>query len=126
MKTYFLELNDMSPINALLKTLVLTTICTILIYTLFFLFSKILYRKSEFRRDNTLRLSLFWAFVAFMLLFTIYLFFLIRSVGIESFAWQQWRFYLIVAPYLIVFWGSIITFIILYSQSNKTLKPLNL
>lgn len=112
-------------VDIFIKSLLFITISVVLIYSLFFLLTKILYRKINLHRDNAIRLSLLWAFVAFFFIINIYFFFLVRHNGVESFLWQKPTFYLLLFPFMMIYLGTIIVFVILYNQSNKKLKPLN-
>ncbi len=107
------------------KTLILLILCGLIIYLLFFATSKIMYKKSDLKRDQTLRLSFLWSLVLFLFIFSIYCFFWIRFNGVESFNWFNWQFYIAISPQIIVYSCIILFFIYTLKKSKSRLKPLN-
>lgn len=73
-------------------------------------------------RDHLLKANLFRSLIVTQFLFCIYLFFLIRAVGLERFEFGSWPFYLAILPQLAVFVGIIIVYYSMYQLFVNKLK----
>jgi hypothetical protein len=113
--------------HTMFKLLCLMAISGLLIYLLFLVFSKILYKKSRHRREITLRLTFLWTIFALLLVFDIYLFVLFFYTEGDFLRSGSWMFILGILPQVILLTAVIILFIIKIQQfknivNNNTLS----
>jgi hypothetical protein len=98
--------------QALIKLLLFIAISGMLVYLLFFIFSKLLYRKSKQRREISLRLTFLWSLFVFFIVFNIYIFFIFYRIGIDNLNFASGRFYLGVISQISIYLVLIILFFI--------------
>ena len=85
---------------------------SILLYLIYFLLAKIMFRKSVNPREVNLRLVFLWAIMTYFLLFNVYLYFLFYRNGTGSFQWTNISFYLGILAQLIIYMGVLAYFFI--------------
>ena len=95
-----------------IKLIFLLFLCGLIIYVLFFILSKILLRKSNYRKELALRIAFLWALLIFFMLFNVYLFVLFYMNGINKLNFINTKFYLGLLPQMLIYL-SIITFFLL-------------
>ena len=83
-----------NPAFQLLKVIVLLLSAALLIYILYSIFSKILYRKKNLHSDFRLPITMLWTLVIFMLIFCIYFALIIYFYGFNNINWSDYRLYL--------------------------------
>ena len=93
MENFFFNINYTSFENTLSRFGVFLLISGVITYIIYFLFTKMLFKKSDYRKEIKIRLSFLWALLAYLVLFNIYLFFLIYIIGIDNFHWTEAKFY---------------------------------
>jgi hypothetical protein len=108
--------------QTLINLLIFIAITGLLLYILFFILSKIMYRKSLHRREITLRLTFLWSLIAFLIVLNFYLFFLYYHLGIENMLFTSWKFYIGILSQIIIYSTIIILFFI---QRNSLKKIIN-
>ena len=96
----------------MIRILVLLVSSGLLLYVIWFILSKLIYRKSDQRREISLRLSLLWSCFVFFLIFSIYLFLLFYFTGIERIDFLQFSSYLGILAQLVIFIALIVFFLI--------------
>lgn len=96
----------------LIKLLIFIAISGALLYLMFLIFSKLLYRKSKHRREITLRLTFLWSLFAFLIIFNIYIFFMFYRIGIDNLNFASVRFYLGIISQISIYLVLIILFFI--------------
>jgi len=67
--------------QTLFNLLIFITISGVLIYVIYFVLSKILFKKSKQRKEIQLRLTFLWALFIFFLFFNVYIFILFYKIG---------------------------------------------
>jgi surface polysaccharide O-acyltransferase-like enzyme len=104
---------DYTSLSAMLtKISVFFVTSGILLYVIYFLLSKLLFRKSRQRKELSLRLTFLWALLVFFIVFNMYLFALFFQAGIDTIQWTDFKSYLGIIAQLLVFTGLIIFFFI--------------
>lgn len=98
--------------QTLIKLLLFIAFSGTLICLLFFIFSKLLFRKSKHRREITLRLTFLWSLFAFLVLINIYIFFLFYKTGIDNMNFTNGRFYLGIGAQIIIYLTIVIFFLV--------------
>lgn len=105
------------------KSLVFLLIWSVVFYLVYLLLTKLLFSKSgSLSRDSLLKVNLLRSLIIFLFLYCIYLFFLIREVGLEQFKFDIWQFYLSILPQLLVFFGIIAVYYISQQSFVNKLK----
>ncbi len=112
MENLFFNTDYLSFQQTLLKLMLMLAISGFIIYLLFFIFSKLLYRKSKFRREAILRLIFLWSLFVFFILFNIYIFFFFNKVGIVNMNFTKAIFYLGILSQIIIYVTVIISFFV--------------
>jgi len=107
--------------SVLLKLLVWLLICTVVIFILWWVVNQ-LWRQPGIHRDHFLQLSFLRSLSLFLILFSVYVFFLIRQNGLHSFQWENYTTYLAIAPQLLIFLGIIVFFIVSYNNYTKLIN----
>jgi hypothetical protein len=98
--------------QTLIKLLLFIALSGTLLYLLFFILSKLLYRKSKHRREITLRLTFLWSLFAFLILINAYIFFLFYRIGIDNMNFAKGIFYIGMVSQITIFMAIIIFFFI--------------
>lgn len=98
--------------HLLIIFLILMSVSGLIIYLLYFVLSKILFRKSKHRREITLRITFLWTLFACFILFNVYLFLFFYKVGIENINFSSGLFYLSILPQILIYFFIIIFFFI--------------
>jgi len=94
----------------------------LLLYIIFFVFSKLLFRKSSHPKEIALRLSFLWSLFAYFIVFNIYIFVFILKTGLDSMHWTNLKFYLGLIAQFIVFFGTICFFFIKRHSLTKIIN----
>lgn len=112
MKDIFFNTDFTSLPQLLVKILVFALISILLLYLIYFVLAKTLYRKNKSRREINLRLTFLWSAFVYSVIFNVYIFTLLHISGTESWLWTNPTFYLGISVQLIVYFGLIILFFI--------------
>ena len=110
MENIFFNITYISLQQMLLNIIAFLLVSGLLVYILYLIFAKLLYRKTKQRREISLILSFLWALVFYFLLFNVYLFFLFYRNSIEVFNWINPKFYLGIAAQLTIYIVLLICF----------------
>jgi hypothetical protein len=103
----------------LVKILVFFLLSRVLLYVIYFAFTKLLFRKNKHRREINLRLIFLWSIFAYFIVYNIYIFALFYH-GIDSLHWASPLFYLGIMAQLLTYLGLIIFFFV----KRRTLKKI--
>lgn len=122
MNNIFFDTGYSSFAQTLIKIIVFLFASGIVVYIIYLLFAKILFRKSKYRKEIRLRLIFLWSLLAYLFLFNLYLFFLFYKNGIDSFQWTKATFYLGILAQIIVYIGVIAYFFIGRTTLKKIIK----
>jgi len=79
-------------------------------------------KKIDVPRDFSLKLRFLAALPLFLVVFSVYIYFFIKTAKPSELQWQQPSFYLNLLPQLIIYAGIIILFLINYSGYVRSLK----
>lgn len=132
----FTSLTYHSAEFTLLKTLIWVLIAIITVFIFYFIYSKILFKTSKtkevIKSDTRLSLSLLWAIVSFMVLFSILICILLYYIDFNSIDWTNYQTYLAffknqsysLFPYIICYLGVIIFYYFRISKFKNKLKTL--
>jgi hypothetical protein len=96
----------------MIRIAVFLALSGLLVYVIWFIMSKMLFRKTSQRREISLRLALLWSLFGFFLLFSIYLFQLFYHTGIHRIDFLSFSTYAGIMPQLVIFTGLILYFLI--------------
>lgn len=102
------------------KLLIICAISALLLFALFFILSKLLYKRSRQRREILLRLTFLWSIFIFFIVFNVYIFMLFYSIGIDNMDFTNGRFYLGIISQIILF----IVIPIFFFVKRHTLKKI--
>lgn len=127
-KDLFASVDYISHGHITVKMLFFVMLMGLFIYLSYFIYSKLLYRKSDLNTDQKLKYSLLWSFGTFIIIFTILVIILFYFVGFHSINWSDYRTYLAffkdqgqsILPYLLTFILDIVFYIIKNSQLRKS------
>lgn len=103
MENLFFNTNYSNFEQTLIKLLLFIAISGLLLYFLFFILSKLLFKKSKNRREITLRITFLWALFIFFIVYNIYVLILFYQTGINNMNFVSGRFYLGIFPQIIIY-----------------------
>lgn len=98
--------------QAIIKLLLFIAISGFLLYLLFFIFSKMLFKKNKYRKEISLRLTFLWSLFAFFILFNIYVFVLFYKIGVDNMDFTKGIFYLGILSQILLYVSILIFFYI--------------
>lgn len=122
MEDLFFDTNYTSLSIMLIKVFAFLFVSGLLLYVIYFALTKILFRKSKYRKEINLRLVFLWAIVACFILFNAYIFILLYKNGIDSFHWTSATFYLGIIAHLIIYIGLLAYFFIKRQSLSKIIN----
>jgi len=135
-KEIFTSLGYHSAEFTIIKTLIWLIIALVMIYLLYFLYSKILFRKKRGKEllvsDTRLSLSLLWAVVSFLVVFSILFTVLLYYIDFGVIDWSNYQVYLAffkhqtysLFPYIICYVAVILFYYFKRSKFKKNLNTL--
>ena len=125
LKSIFFELTYNNYVQLLIRLISFIAISAFLIWITDVILSKIYRKKNKqtgIHKDYLLRLTFLGSILIFFVIFSVYTFFLIKSVCINNFRWNDWSFYLELLPQLLIYIALIVLFFINYISFNKIVK----
>ena len=94
-----------------------------IIWLLWTILSKKMYvRNEKLPKEYKLKLAFIWSLIFYYLVFNIYLFFFFKRNGMDSFQWNNPKFYLEISSHLICIIAVIILFLVKQHQLTKEFK----
>ncbi len=106
--------------QTLISLLIFVALSGIIIYVIYFVFSKILFRKNKQRKEISLRLALLWTLFVFFVLYNTYVFVFFYKIGIDNLNFASGLIYLGLLPQIFIFIALIVFFFI----KRHTLKKI--
>lgn len=122
MNDIFFNLQYESPQSALIKTGIFVLVSIFLLWLIYFVLVKLLFRKSGQRKEISLRLVFLWTIIAYFILFNVYVFVLFLRTGADSLNFSSGRFYLGIIAQLTIYVGLLIIFFIKRSSLKEILN----
>jgi hypothetical protein len=122
MENIFFDTTYTTLTELLFKVFAFLLASGLLLYIIYFILAKILFRKSRHRKEINLRIIFLWAIFSYFILFNGYLFILLYRNGIDSLHWTSWRFYLGIMAQLCVYIGLLVFFFIKRYSLNKIIN----
>lgn len=105
----------------LLKLLILAVLSVIFVWLINFAIIK-LRKKLPSPRDYAMKIVFLQGLLSFFVFFAVYLFILVKSVGIHNFRWGDGYFYLGILPEILLYLFTIGFFLFRISAFRKQLK----
>lgn len=122
MNNIFFDLDYTSFQQTLIKIVVFILASILLMWVIYFVLSKILFRKNKQRKEINLRLVFLWSLLTYFILFNSYLFILFYHEGIDSFNFGDSTFYLGILPQLTIYFALILIFFLNRSSIKKMIN----
>lgn len=122
MENIFFNTDYLGLSEMLLRLCCFILVSGFLIYLIYFLLSKFLFRKNKHRKEINLRIIFLWSLFTYLILFNVYLFFLFYRNWNLSIKWSSLSFYLGIIAQLIVFFGLLAFFYIKRHSLNKIIN----
>lgn len=116
----FFNLSYTNPTDLTIKILIFLGSGLVLGYLIYLLLSKVMGREES--SDYHLKLNFLWAMVALMVVFSIYVFFLIRKVGLAAFRLDNLWFYIGALPQLLLLIGIVALFFSGLNRYEKSIQ----
>lgn len=122
MENLFLDTNYTTFEQMLLKVTFFLLISGLLLYFIYFVLCKVLFKKSKQRKEINMRLIFLWSLFTYFIIFNVYLFILIYWNGIDSFNWTLLEIYLGIFAQLTIYFCFIAFFFIKRNALNKMIN----
>lgn len=106
----------------LISLLMFLLISGVLIFVIYFVLSKLLFRKSKQRKEISLKLTLLWSLLAFLILFNTYIFLFFFMVGVDNMNFTSGVLYLGLLPQIFIYLALIIYFFIKRHSLKKLIN----
>ena len=122
MENIFFDTSYTSLTNMMIKVLAFLLVSGLLLYLIYFVLTKLLFRKNKHRKEINLRLVFLWAIFSCFILFNVYIFVLIYRNGIDSLHWSSAKFYLGIIAQIIIYIGLLAYFFIKRHSLSKIIN----
>ena len=122
MENIFFDTSYTSFTNMMIKVLAFLLVSGLLLYLIYFVLTKLLFRKNKHRKEINLRLVFLWAIFSCFILFNVYIFVLIYRNGIDSLHWSSAKFYLGIIAQIIIYIGLLAYFFIKRHSLSKIIN----
>jgi lysylphosphatidylglycerol synthetase-like protein (DUF2156 family) len=109
-------------LELLLQFLVLTLLSCLVFYIGYLLFTKGVFAKPKYPRDYQLKINVLWAIIFTVVIFSVYLFFLIKRNGTDLFLVDNVGSLIRILPVLLLFLTFIFIFLNRYYSFINALK----
>ncbi|MBR9999771.1 MAG: hypothetical protein KFF73_12420 [Cyclobacteriaceae bacterium] len=119
MENIFFNLTYTSLQQVLIRVLVFLLVSGLLVYVIYFILSKLTFRKTPQRVEISLRLAVLWSLFVFFMLFNLYLFVLFYHSGIDRFGFLSFRSFLGMMAQLVIFIGLVVFFLVARQALKK-------
>lgn len=106
--------------QTLISLLLFVALGCVLIYVIYFVFSKLLFKKSKQRKEISLRLAFLWTLFVFFILYNTYVFIFLYKIGVDNLNFVSGLLYLGLLPQIFIYVALIIFFFI----KRHTLKKI--
>ena len=98
--------------QTLISLLLFVALSGIFIYVIYFVLSKLLFKKSKQRKEISLRLIFLWSLFAFFILFNTYVFIFLFRIGVANLNFASSILYLGLLPQIFIYVALIFYFFI--------------
>jgi len=122
MENIFLDTNYTSFEQSIIKAVIFIAISALLLYLIQFILTKLLFKKSEQRKEINIKLAFLWSMVIYILLFNVYWYFLVFLNGVDAFNWSTPSFYLGILAQILIFVGVVVYFFIKSAALTKIIN----
>jgi hypothetical protein len=122
MENIFFDTSYTSLTDMVIKVLTFLLVSGLLLYVIYFAFTKILFRKNKHRKEINLRLVFLWTIFTYFILFNVYIFILFYKNGIDSLLWANAKFYLGIIAQLTIYISLLTYFFIKRHSLNKIIN----
>jgi hypothetical protein len=106
--------------HTLISLLIFIALSGVLIYIIYFVLSKLLFKKSKQRKEISLRLTFLWSLFVFLIFYNIYIFIFLYRIGVENLNFASGVLYLGLLSQIFIYVALIIFFFI----KRHTLKKI--
>ena len=106
----------------LYKVLFFLFVSGLLLYVIYFILTKTLFRKNKHRKEINLRIVFLWTMLSYFIVFNVYIFVLFYKNGIDSLHWTNPRFYMGIVSQLTIYIGLICFFFIKRHSLKKIIN----
>jgi len=106
--------------QTLISLLIFIALSGVFIYLIYFVLSKLLFRKSKQRKEISLRLTFLWTLFTYYVFFNVYIFIFFYKIGIGNMNFGSVIFYLALLPQILVY----LTLIVFFFIKRHSLKKL--
>lgn len=106
--------------QTLISLLIFVVLSGVLIYVIYFVLSKLLFKKSKQRKEISFRLAFLWTLFVFFVLYNAYVFIFLYKIGIDNLNFTSGLLYLGLLPLIFIYVALIIFFFI----KRHTLKKI--
>jgi len=122
MENIFFDTSYTSFSDMMIKVIAFLLISGLLLFVIYFVLTKLLFRKNKHRKEINLRLVFLWTIFAYFILFNVYIFVLFYRNGIDSLHWTNAKFYLGIIAQLTIYIGLLTYFFIKRHSLTKIIN----
>lgn len=108
--------------QTLISLLIFIALSGVLIYVIYFVLSKLLFKKNKQRKEISLRLTFLWSLFVFFILFNTYIFIFLYKIGIDNLNFASSILYLGLLPQIIIYLALIIYFFVKRHSVKKIIN----
>jgi|GEM_PF-1822826 len=108
--------------QTLISLLIFIALSGVLVYVIYFVLSKLLFKKSKQRKEISLRLTFLWSLFVFFILFNTYIFIFLYRIGIDNLNFTSSILYLGLLPQIFVYLALIIFFFVKRHSLKKIIN----
>lgn len=122
MENIFFDTGYTSFSDMLIKVIAFLLVSGLLLFLIYFAFTKLLFRKNKHRKEINLRLIFLWTIFAYFILFNVYIFVLFYRNGIDSLHWTNAKFYFGIIAQLTIYIILLAYFFVKRHSLNKIIN----
>jgi hypothetical protein len=108
--------------HTLISLLIFIALSGVLIYVIYFVLSKLLFKKSKQRKEISLRLIFLWTLFVFFILYNTYVFIFLYKIGVDNLNFASGLLYLGLLPQIFIYVALIIFFFIKRHSLKKIIN----
>jgi len=121
----FFDSKYYSTITTIEQTFLLLLVSALLVYLLYFIFSKILFRKTDANREILLGISFLWALTSFLLIFSSYCSLLFYFAGDDIHVFG-WLFFAGILPQIIIYASIVFVYVLKRNSLRNRINNISL
>jgi hypothetical protein len=108
--------------HTLISLLIFIALSGVLIYVIYFVLSKLLFKKSKQRKEISLRLTFLWSLFVFFIFYNTYIFIFLYRIGVENLNFASGVLYLGLLSQIFIYVALIIFFFIKRHSLKKIIN----